>query len=396
MENEGSRKIYEWRLVLAAASIAAVSSGTMKTFGLFVAPLTQVAGLGIASVGLAFAVGQVVSGIAQPILCAVADSRGVSQVLLRGALLTFAGFSATAIFHTEWSIIFTVGIVCAVGWASAEYSVLIGAVSQKLRPGYQAIAGGLINAGGSVGQFLFAPFLQMTISAYGWSAAMLAISAIVLVIAPLSLIYKEPHAERRPPRKKMTGAGDQIKIALRNPNYLLLHAGFFTCGFHVAFLSAHFANGIVLHGYASDVSAAALSITGIFSIAGSLFSGMMGLKFKMKYILASVYGSRALIIGLFLLSARTVFGYYMFSAALGFTWLATVAPTSELVRKLFGTEYLSTLFGLTMISHQTGAFLGAWIGGMIVSQTGSYDAMWVMALLFAIFAAAVNLAIHEK
>jgi predicted MFS family arabinose efflux permease len=380
---------------MAAAAILAISSGTMKTFGLFVAPLTQIAGLSITAVSLAFAVGQVVSGIAQPIFCAVADSKGASRVLTGSALLIFAGFSVTAAFHTGWSIVFTVGIICAVGWAAADYPVLIGTVSRKLRPGYQALAGGLINAGGSVGPFVFAPFVQMAISSYGWIAAMFAISAIALIIIPLSLIDREPHAERSE-RKKSTGAGKQIKMALRNPNYLLLHAGFFACGFHVAFLSAHLANDITLHGHAVSVPAAALSITGIFSIAGSLFSGVMGLKFKMKHILAGVYGSRALMIGLFLLSAQTVFGYYVFSAALGFTWLATVAPTSELVRKFFGTEYLSTLSGLTMFSHQVGAFLGAWIGGIIVSRTGNYGGMWIMDLLLAIFAAIVSLMIRES
>jgi predicted MFS family arabinose efflux permease len=122
---------------------------------------------------------------------------------------------------------------------------------------------------------------------------------------------------------------------------------------------------------------------------------MLGLKFKMKHILAGVYGSRALIIGLFFLSAQTVFDYYVFSAALGFTWLATVAPTSELVRKLFGTEYLSTLFGLTMFSHQAGAFLGAWGGGVVLSLAGNYDALWITDLSLALFAAAVNLLIRE-
>ncbi|MDR1376395.1 MAG: MFS transporter [Synergistaceae bacterium] len=389
-----SGKTREWMLVAAAASILAISSGTMKTFGLFVAPLTRIAGLSITSVSLAFAVGQVISGIAQPVFCAVADSRGAARVLTGSALLIFTGFSITAAFHTGWSIVFTVGVICATGWAAAEYSILIGAVSRKLRPGYQALAGGLINAGGSVGQFMFAPLLQMTISGYGWVTAMLAISGIALIIFPLSLIFREPSTGRLE-RKKTIGAGTQIKIALRSPDYLLLHAGFFTCGFHVTFLSAHLANDIFLHGHAGGVSAAVLSITGIFSIAGSLFSGMLGLKFKMKHILAGVYGSRAVMIGLFFLSARTEFEYYVFSAALGFTWLATVAPTSELVRKLFGTEYLSTLFGLTMFSHQAGAFLGAWSGGLIVSLTGNYDMVWIIDLLLALFAVTVNLSIRE-
>jgi predicted MFS family arabinose efflux permease len=380
--------------VLAGAVILAIQSGTIKGFGLFVAPLTRLAGLNIAAVGLAFAVGQMVSGVVQPFFCAAADSRGALRVLISGALFIFTGFLLTAAVHTDWSIVLTLGIVCAVGWGATDYSVLIGAASRKLRPEYQVLAGGLINAGGSVGPFLFPPLLQTAISGYGWDVAMVAVSAVVLLIIPLSLIYRTPSAERVE-TKKLNGVRKQIGIALRNPGYLLLHTGFFTCGFHVAFLSAHLANDISMHGHAAGVSAAALSITGVFSIAGSLFSGVMGLRFKMKHILAAVYGSRALMIGLFLLSGQTTFGYYVFSAALGFTWLATVAPTSGLTGKLFGTEYLSTLCGLTMFSHQIGAFLGAWCGGLVASRTGNYGAIWIADMLLAVFAALVNLPIKE-
>jgi predicted MFS family arabinose efflux permease len=403
MKDGSSSRAYEWGLIAAGALALALSSGTMKTFGLFMAPLTKDAGLRITSVSFAFALGQMVSGISQPLFCAAADSKGPLRVLVSGALLIFTGFLLTAAFHSDWSVVLTIGVICSAGWGAAEYSVLIGAVSRNLRPSYQALAGGFINAGGSAGQFIFPPVLQKTISAYGWVTAMLAAGAASLFIIPLALVCKGPNGKdgkgsRNAPKTggvKFSDLCAQVKAALRNPSYLLLHTSFFTCGFHVAFLSAHLANDIATHGHAGGTSAAAMSISGVFSIAGSLFSGAMGLKFKMKHILAVVYASRALTVGLFLLSPQTPFVYYAFSAALGFTWLATVAPTSELVRKFFGAEYLSTLFGLMMFTHQAGAFLGAWAGGIIFSQTGSYGAIWALDIALAVFAALVCLPIKE-
>jgi len=158
----------------------------------------------------------------------------------------------------------------------------------------------------------------------------------------------------------------------------------------------HLPGEVALCGHAAHVSAASLAIIGLFNIAGSLFAGSLGSRYRMKYILAVMYGSRAVMIGLYLLAPKTVLTFYIFAASLGFTWLATVPPTAGLVGKLFGTRYLATLFGLTLLTHQIGGFLGAWLGGLAMAHDGNYLWMWYADIILALLAALVNLPIQEE
>jgi predicted MFS family arabinose efflux permease len=192
------------------------------------------------------------------------------------------------------------------------------------------------------------------------------------------------------------GLREQLETALRTPSYLLLHAGFFTCGFHVAFLTTHLPGEISLCGHSASVSATSIALIGFFNIGGSIMSGILGKYFRMKYILAAMYGSRAVTIGLYLLAPKTEATFYFFAVLTGITWLATVPPTAGLVGKLFGTRYLATLFGLALLSHQVGAFLGAWLGGVAVEQSGNLLYLWYADMLLALFAAFVNLPIREE
>jgi predicted MFS family arabinose efflux permease len=191
------------------------------------------------------------------------------------------------------------------------------------------------------------------------------------------------------------GLWNQIKIAMRNPSYLYLHLGFFTCGFHIAFLVTHLPGEVALCGLSAGVSATALALIGLFNIAGSLTVGAMASRYRMKYLLVAVYGSRAVLIGLYLLAPKTAMTFYLFAAGLGFSWLATVPPTAGLVAKLFGTRYLATLFGLTLFSHQIGGFLGAYLGGLAFVKFGNYNWMWYVDIVLAVAAALINLPIRE-
>jgi predicted MFS family arabinose efflux permease len=191
------------------------------------------------------------------------------------------------------------------------------------------------------------------------------------------------------------GLWNQIKIAMRNPSYLYLHLGFFTCGFHIAFLVTHLPGEVALCGLSAGVSATALAIIGLFNIAGSLTVGAMASRYRMKYLLVGVYGSRAVLIVLYLLAPKTAMTFYLFAAGLGFSWLATVPPTAGLVAKLFGTRYLATLFGLTLFSHQIGGFLGAYLGGLAFAEFGNYNWMWYVDIVLAVAAALINLPIRE-
>jgi MFS family permease len=191
------------------------------------------------------------------------------------------------------------------------------------------------------------------------------------------------------------GLGAQIKAAMRDRSYLCLHLGFFTCGFHIAFLVTHLPGEVALCNLAAGVSATALALIGLFNIAGSLTAGALSTRYRMKSILVWIYAARAVIIGIYLLSPKTAMTFYVLAAALGFTWLATVPPTAGLVGKLFGMRYLSTLFGLTLLSHQIGGFFGAWLGGLSFVTYGDYTWMWYIDIVLAIAAALVNLPIRE-
>jgi predicted MFS family arabinose efflux permease len=186
-----------------------------------------------------------------------------------------------------------------------------------------------------------------------------------------------------------------VRLALRDRSYLCLHAGFFTCGFHIAFLVTHLPGEVGLCGLPASVSAAALALIGLFNIAGSLSAGMLASRYRMKSLLALMYASRAVIILIYLAAPKTAMTFYVFAAALGFTWLATVPPTAGLVAKLFGVRYLATLFGLTLLSHQVGGFFGAWLGGLAFVKFGNYNWMWYVDIALALAAALVNLPIRE-
>ena len=188
----------------------------------------------------------------------------------------------------------------------------------------------------------------------------------------------------------------QVAIAVKDRSYLLLNAGFFTCGFHIAFLVTHLPGEIALCGLSSSVSGISIALIGLANIAGSLGAGALGSRYRMKYLLFWMYLSRTVIIILYLLSPKEPITFYIFAIGLGVTWLATVPPTAGLVGKLFGVRYLGTLFGLTLLSHQVGGFLGAWLGGVAFASTGNFQWMWIADALLALAAALVNLPIREE
>src|SRR2546421_335358 len=193
----------------------------------------------------------------------------------------------------------------------------------------------------------------------------------------------------------MTTLWAQLRIAAAEPSYWLLHLGFFTCGFHVAFLVTHLPGEVRLCGLPASISANALAIIGLANIAGSLGAGWLGNRVRMKHLLFWLYLSRAVAVLLYLMAPKTALTFYVFAGVLGVTWLSTVPPTAGLVGKLFGVRYLATLFGLTLLSHQLGGFYGAWLGRLAVANFGDYGWMWYADALLATMAALTNLPIRE-
>jgi MFS family permease len=393
---ERSARRHDVALMLTAGAILLITMGARQTSGLFLLPITQSTGVSIVAFSFALAVGQFVFGAAQPVFGAIADKYGALRVIVAGGLLLALGSVLTPFMHSSLGLLFTMGILGAAGAAAGSFSILIGLAAQRLPPERRSFAAGFINAGGSIGQFVFAPAVQFIIGAAGWASAMFATAFAALLTIPLVLPLRQPPAAAAAAHvAKHVTLGEQLRVALRDPSYLCLHAGFFTCGFHIAFLVTHLPNNLQMCGLTPSVAANSLALIGLFNVAGSLAAGWLGQRYRMKNLLALIYASRAAIVAIYVFMPKTALNVYLFAGALGFTWLATVPPTSGLVGKLFGTRYLATLFGLTLLSHQVGGFLGAWLGGVALAQTGSYDWIWYADIALALLAAVVNLPIRE-
>ena len=393
-----------WTLILVASAIMMITMGARLTTGLFLSPLNTATGLGVASISFVMAVAQLMWGAAQPVFGAVADKYGPGRVIALGGLMLAAGTAATPFVDSQWALLLTMGFLSAAGAGAGSFSILIGATAQRLPAERRAFASGFINAGGSFGQFVFAPLMGAIIAGAGWIWAMLTMAAATLLTIPLAWPLRGrkavPAAAAAAPGASVPAApsislGQQLRQAMRDRSYICLHLGFFTCGFHIAFLVTHLPGEVALCGLPTSVSATALALIGLFNIAGSLGAGMLASRYRMKSLLFWIYASRAVLVGLFLLAPKTEWTFYLFAAALGATWLATVPPTAGLVGKLFGVRYLATLFGMTLLSHQIGGFFGAWLGGLAVVHTGDYSWMWYADMALALAAALVNLPIHE-
>lgn len=387
-------------LIGASTLILLITMGSRQSTGLFVQPVIASTGLGIASVSFALAIGQFIWGAVQPVFGALADKVGAHRIVIAGSLLLAMGAALTPFMTSELGLLLTFGLMMAAGAGAGSFSILIGATARGISPERRSSAAGFVNAGGSLGQFLFAPLMQFVIAAWSWAAGMYVMAAIVLLTVPLALLLRErvpsSGAAATAPAVTDMGLKEQVRRAMRDPSYLFLHAGFFTCGFHVAFLVTHLPGELQLCGLSAGVAANSLALIGLFNVGGSLAAGWLGQRYRMKYLLAWIYGSRAVLIAIYLLMPKSATNVYLFAAGLGLTWLATVPPTSGIVGKLFGVRYLGTLFGLTLLSHQIGGFLGAWVGGLAMARLGSYDWVWYADMGLATAAALINLPIRES
>jgi predicted MFS family arabinose efflux permease len=384
-----------WMTTLMASSILMITMGSRQATGLYVGPLNTDTGLGIVTISLAMAIGQFIWGAAQPIAGAFADKYGPRPVLLCGVLTLVIGSALTPFVTSSWGLILTLGILTAIGAGACSFSVLLGAAAQRMPTESRGVASGIINAGGSFGQFVFAPIIGKLIQWVGWMGSMWAIAVVTLLAVPLlNKLTSNTHAPVKPSEQE-GGLKKAVSDAMRNPSYLLLHLGFFTCGFHIAFLVTHLPTEVGLCGLSPTVASWSLALIGLANIVGSLVAGSCVNLYRSKYVLAVMYGSRAVLIALYLAAPKTEWTFYAFAVGLGLTWLATVPPTAALVGKLFGIRYLATLFGLTLLSHQIGGFFGAYLGGLVLEANKDYQWMWWADIALSAMAAVINLPIKE-
>ena len=388
-----------WLVLLAAAGAFALTMGTRQTMGFFLSPLNTATGLGVGSISLAFAFGQLWWGLTQPFAGAVADRVGAGRVLLVGVLLVALGTFLTPFMTTTWGLIFAIGVLAAGGAGMAGPSVLMAATARLIPTERRGVATGVVNAGGSFGQFIMAPLAAALTASLGWMGALQALGFIVLLALPAAWVLRGPGPAAAPgaaaPAVALP-AREAIRRALGTPSYLLLSAGFFVCGFHVAFLATHLPGVVAACGLPAPVGAWALGVIGLFNIIGSLAMGWAVGRWRMKSLLSLVYASRAVAVLVFLLAPKTEAVLLVFAAVMGLTFLSTVPPTVGLVAKFFGTGNMAMLFGLVMLSHQVGGFLGAWLGGQVFEATGNYDWVWYIDIVLAVAAALVHLPIKES
>ena len=400
MHTHPSIRINPWPVIAAAAFILLLTIGMRMSLGLFLRPVVNTTDLSVAQFSLVIAVFQLMWGVAQPATGALADHYGAWKVLGGGALVLATACFLIPQLPTFWGLMFAVGLLLAFGTGAGGFSIIMGQVAAKLPPAVRGLASGAVNAGGSAGQFLFAPMVQglMVQPHIGWQGTFYVWGGLSLLILPVAWWLTRGGNMPQQAQTAQTHDGGLKQAVIRafaDRSYLLLHLGFFTCGFHIAFLVTHLPNEISLCGLPPTVASTSLAVIGLANIAGCLFSGWCVGRFPSKYVLFYLYASRVLMVAAYLAAPKTDMNFYIFAAGLGFTWLATVAPTATLTGKLFGTRYLATLFGLTMLSHQIGGFLGSYLGGQVVSMFNSYGWMWYADMLLAGAAALLNLPIKE-
>ena len=384
-------------ILFAAGVIQSVVFGGRQTIPLSIEGINLSSTVNYLEISFAFAVGQLISGAVTPLGGVISDKYGSGKTLLLGIVISTLGCFLIPFSTTPLMLVLSIGILSAGGSGIAGLPVIMSAVNKLVPPEKSGMAFGFVNAGGSVGQFLFAPLAGLMIINYGWQASIFAICALLLMILPLVWILRH-----QPEKKKKIQAGDNLtlskalSLAFNTPSYILLISGFFVCGFHVAFIITHMPGVIVACGLSVNVTGWSLAVIGFFNILGSLYAGWHISKRSMKIFLSYIYGARAIIVILFLLSPKDITSIMLFSAALGFTYLSTVPATAALVGKMFGPKYLATLFGITLFSHNIGAFFGAYFGGYFFQMTGEYTIVWLIDIGLSIFAALIHLPIKEK
>lgn len=383
-------------VIIAGCLISLIAFGPRTALGLFLTPMTEARGWGREIFALAIAIQNIMWGAGQPLAGAVADRYGTARVLAAGGLIYAAGLVVTAWAPSPLWLNVGAGLMIGLGMAASSFAIVLAAFGRTVAPARRSIAFGVGTAAGSFGQFLFAPLGQGLIQSVGWQQALVVMAAMMLAVPFLAF------ALQGKPEVPAAGAGhdqtmtEALGEAFGHRSFVLLVAGFFVCGFHVAFITTHLPPYITDIGLDPALGAWAIAIIGLFNIFGSLASGIIGGRYSKPVFLSLIYFSRAVAIALFILLPATPASVLVFAAAIGLLWLSTVPPTSGLVAIMFGPRYMGTLFGFVFFSHQVGAFLGVWLGGRLYDQYQSYDVVWWLGVALGIFAAIVHWPIREQ
>jgi MFS family permease len=382
-------------LVVCAAVILLLSFGIRQSFGLFLEPMTLSLGWSRTTFALAIALQNLLWGLSQPLFGALADRFGIVRALLLGAALYVAGLLIMALSGTPAGLHLGAGLLIGLGVSGTSFSLVLAAVARATLPQRRSLALGLVSAGGSFGQFAIPLLSQGLIDGIGWLAGLLILAACAGLMVPCA--FGLVRADAGPEHAVGTQSlGQALREAARHNGYWLLNAGFFVCGFHVAFIATHLPAYLASQDFKPMLGAWALATIGLFNIVGTFVAGFLGGRHRKKNVLSGLYFARSLVFAFFLLVPPSQLSVLLASAAIGLLWLGTVPLTGGLVGEIFGPRYLATLFSIVMMSHQIGAFFGAWIGGYVFDLSGSYDIAWQIAIVLGVVSAALHLPIPDK
>lgn len=381
-----------WIVLLTGAAMVFLTMGTRQSIGLFLKPVVADLGTNRESFALALAAHNLILGL--PLAAIAADRLGPRRVVAAAGLLMGSGLVLAS--RADSMPLFGVALALLFGTAvsGASFVVVIGAVGKAVPMSRQSFAFGLITAGASVGLFAVVPIAQGLIDGLGWRGAMatLGVAAFCVIGAASLLLPADDH--EHPDTHLATGSmKDTVGRALHTRSYVLLTAGFFVCGFHVAFIGAHLPAYLTDEGLSDRTAAIALSLIGLFNIGGSLAAGWLGDRYQRRTLLSVLYLARAIVMTAFLVTPLTTASALVFGSVMGLLWLSTMPLTSGLVAAMFGPRYLTTLFGIVFLSHQVGAFLGVWLGGRVFDSSGGYGPVWTVAVVLGIVAALIHIPI---
>lgn len=381
-----------WLIILAAATIAAVGMGLRQVMGLYLKPVSDTLGLGREVFALAIAIANIVWGVAAPITGAVSDSYGSGRVAVFGALATTAGLLMLYGASTELHLIVS-GIFLGLGVAGCGVNAMVGAAARAVVPELRTRAIAMIGMGSGVGILVAMPYTHLLMALIGWRASLLVLAATAssMLVLALAVRGRPPPVEGEAPQN----LGAALREAFSYPSFWLLNAGFFVCGFHVVFYGTHLPAYVADKGFDPGIAVAALTVVGLGNLLGTYIAGEWGRRLPKRFGLSLIYFGRAFVFLAFLYLPITPTTVIVLSGVLGILWLSTVPLTSGLVATFFGARWMTMLYGFVFLSHQVGAFLGAWLGGYLFDRLQSYDAMWWISVALGLLAAALNWPIRE-
>lgn len=385
-------------LIAAGCALYMVSGGIRSCFGIVVQALADCFGVPYADVSFAVAVGQLMYGATQPFFGILAMKKSNGFVLTLGTVLMAAGLLLTPLARSVPALTVTVGLLFFAGTGAVSFGIIMGAISPVLGERRASAASGILNASSGIGGSLLSPVMQALQARIGVGKLLLVLGIPVLLLLPICVwVARASMSTASATHPEETDIRAELKLALSDPDYRHLMIGFSTYGFHMCIIQTHIYSQIVSYGIAESTASLAYTAFGLTGMLGSVLCGFLCQRFPLKNVLGSLYGIRAVIVTIFLLLLpKTVFTVFLFITILGMTGDATVTPTSEIVSRRFGPEKLGFLFGITFVCHQIVGFLSSWLGGVFITRSGNYQAIWLMDIALCATAAVASYSIHRN